>query len=81
MTESTDESEPDTGEETADSADVNAERDRIIKENQRKLDEYQENRKKAEDKVKAPESAGITVARNLGRLGETMKEVMDEAQA
>jgi succinyl-CoA synthetase alpha subunit len=31
---------------------------------------------KAEDKIKALESAGITVARNLGRLGETALEVM-----
>jgi len=34
---------------------------------------------KAEDKIKALESAGITVARNLGRLGETTLEVMGTA--
>ncbi len=34
---------------------------------------------KAEDKIKALESAGITVARNLGRLGETTLEVMGKA--
>jgi succinyl-CoA synthetase alpha subunit len=34
---------------------------------------------KAEDKIKALESAGITVARNLGRLGETTLEVMAKA--
>jgi succinyl-CoA synthetase alpha subunit len=34
---------------------------------------------KAEDKVMALESAGITVARNLGRLGETMQDAMEEA--
>jgi succinyl-CoA synthetase alpha subunit len=33
---------------------------------------------KAEDKIKALESAGITVARNLGRLGETALEVMGQ---
>jgi succinyl-CoA synthetase alpha subunit len=33
---------------------------------------------KAEDKVKALEIAGITVVRNLGRLGETVRERMDE---
>lgn len=31
---------------------------------------------KAEDKIKALESAGITVVYNLGRLGETAREVM-----
>ena len=31
---------------------------------------------KAEDKIKALESAGITVVYNLGRLGETVREVM-----
>jgi succinyl-CoA synthetase alpha subunit len=34
---------------------------------------------KAEDKIKALESAQITVARNLGRLGETVLEVMGKA--
>ena len=34
---------------------------------------------KAEDKIKALESAGITVARNLGRLGETTLEVLGKA--
>ena len=34
---------------------------------------------KAEDKIKALESAGITVARNLGKLGETALEVMGAA--
>ena len=34
---------------------------------------------KAEDKIKALDSAGITVARNLGRLGETALEVMGHA--
>ena len=34
---------------------------------------------KAEDKIKALESAGIAVARNLGRLGETALEVMGQA--
>jgi succinyl-CoA synthetase alpha subunit len=34
---------------------------------------------KAEDKIKALESAGITVARNLGGLGETALEVMGKA--
>jgi succinyl-CoA synthetase alpha subunit len=34
---------------------------------------------KAEDKIKALESAQITVARNLGRLGETVLEVMGQA--
>ncbi|MGD9039955.1 MAG: succinate--CoA ligase subunit alpha [Desulfobacteraceae bacterium] len=34
---------------------------------------------KAEDKIKALESAGITVARNLGRLGETTLKVMGKA--
>jgi succinyl-CoA synthetase alpha subunit len=34
---------------------------------------------KAEDKIRALESAGITVARNLGRLGETALEVMGQA--
>jgi succinyl-CoA synthetase alpha subunit len=34
---------------------------------------------RAEDKIKALESAGITVARNLGRLGETTLEVMGKA--
>ena len=34
---------------------------------------------KAEDKIEALESAGITVARNLGRLGETALEVMGTA--
>ena len=34
---------------------------------------------KAEDKIEALESAGITVARNLGRLGETALEVMGKA--
>jgi succinyl-CoA synthetase alpha subunit len=34
---------------------------------------------KAEDKIKALESAGIRVARNLGRLGETALEVMGQA--
>lgn len=33
---------------------------------------------KAEDKIKALEIAGITVVRNLGRLGETVRERMDE---
>jgi len=34
---------------------------------------------KAEDKIQALESAGITVAHNLGRLGETMQEVMGKS--
>jgi succinyl-CoA synthetase alpha subunit len=33
---------------------------------------------KAEDKIKAFETAGITVVRNLGRLGERVRERMDE---
>ena len=33
----------------------------------------------AEDKIKALDSAGITVARNLGALGETALEVMGQA--
>lgn len=33
---------------------------------------------KAEDKIKALEIAGITVVRNLGRLGERVRERMDE---
>lgn len=32
---------------------------------------------KAEDKIAALESAGITVARDLGKLGRTVKEVLD----
>ena len=32
---------------------------------------------KAEDKIAALESAGITVARDLGKLGQTVKEVLD----
>ena len=32
---------------------------------------------KAQDKIKALESAGITVVRNLGKLGETVLEVME----
>jgi len=32
---------------------------------------------KAEDKIAALEAAGITVARNLGRLGQTVKDVLD----
>ncbi len=34
---------------------------------------------KAEDKIKALESAGIAVAHNLGKLGETALEVMGKA--
>ena len=32
---------------------------------------------KAEDKIAALESAGITVARDLGKLGQTVKEALD----
>ena len=32
---------------------------------------------KAQDKIRALEEAGITVVRNLGRLGEVAREVMN----
>jgi succinyl-CoA synthetase alpha subunit len=31
---------------------------------------------KAQDKIEALESAGITVVHNLGKLGETVRQVM-----
>ena len=43
------------------------------------LQSMEKQEKTLNDKIKALESAGITVARNLGKLGETALEVMGQA--